>query len=111
MAQDEFGLKSRRAQNPPNADFHRFLIFPNVSESMPMQLRTLTQDTFQAPVRVISRDLKNFDCAGSEKFDRAETKFPIALHCCLCFDLIILILSLTRQESWDSRSESDKQRI
>ena len=59
-----------------------------------MKSQTLTEYSIQAPVRVLSRDLKRFDRAGGGQ--RSEkTKFQLAFHSRLCRDLI---LSLTRQD-------------
>jgi hypothetical protein len=59
-----------------------------------MKSRTLTQYSFQAAVRVPSRDPKRFGRAkGGQQYQK--TKFQLAFYSRLCRDLI---LSPTRQD-------------
>ena len=55
---------------------------------MPTKSRTRTEYSIQAPVRVLSRDLKRFDHAGGGQQPQ-KTKFPLAFHSRLCLDLIL----------------------
>ena len=61
---------------------------------MPTKSRTRTEYSLQAPVRVLSTDLKMFDRPGGAQRSQ-KTKFQISFHSRLCRDLI---LSPTRQD-------------
>ena len=55
---------------------------------MPTKSQTQTEYSSQAPVRVLSRDLKSFDRAGGGQRSQ-KTKYQLAFHSRLCRDRIL----------------------